>query len=446
MKKMINITKIKTNIALLVTSMFLVVGCGGEGSKDEVSLNSLLVTVPDNISPVARVNKTSVTVTQGDKLNLDASSSTDEDGNIVSYLWQLADGTNIGEGEQFSYNTSSLKVGKYKVRLIVTDDDGATGVVEVTVKVNEKPAPAPAPEPSPEPNPEPSPDNTMPVITLNGASSMTLQCGEIYTEQNATAIDAEDGVVPVTTLGMVDTTTAGSYTVTYRATDSDGNTVTKSRTIMVTGIVHNGTSYCTVTSPYTGRVWIDRNLGAARVCTSLDDTACYGDYYQWGRNFDGHQDSGSATTTTQATDVNNVGSEFIITPNYTYDRDWAKTADADGSKRSANWSKTDGSSVCPIGYRVPTKTELKVELLDAGSAEIQNNTDAFNSFLMLPSAGYHLNSDGSMSLVGSWGDVWSSSVDLISNGASDLLFRSTDAGQISIGYRANGLSVRCIKN
>lgn len=67
--------------------MFLIVGCGGEGSSDEVSLDSLLVTVPDNISPVANVNRLNISVTQGHTLSLDASSSTDEDGTIVSYLW-----------------------------------------------------------------------------------------------------------------------------------------------------------------------------------------------------------------------------------------------------------------------------------------------------------------------------------------------------------------------
>ena len=49
-------------------------------------------------------------------------------------------------------------------------------------------------------------------------------------------------------------------------------------------ISHNGKSYGTVTSSYTGKVWLDRNLGASQVCTALDDTACYGDYYQWGRS------------------------------------------------------------------------------------------------------------------------------------------------------------------
>jgi len=48
-----------------------------------------------------------------------------------------------------------------------------------------------------------------------------------------------------------------------------------------TEITHNGVAYDVVTSPYTSRVWLDRNLGATQVCTSFDDVDCYGDYYQW---------------------------------------------------------------------------------------------------------------------------------------------------------------------
>jgi hypothetical protein len=58
-------------------------------------------------------------------------------------------------------------------------------------------------------------------------------------------------------------------------------------------ITHNGTSYGTVKSPYTGKIWLDRNLGASQVCdrnnsfTDNNDYVtsqqnCFGDYYQWG--------------------------------------------------------------------------------------------------------------------------------------------------------------------
>ena len=38
-----------------------------------------------------------------------------------------------------------------------------------------------------------------------------------------------------------------------------------------------------------------------------------------------------------------------------------KQADSDGSLRTAQWSKTDGTGVCPVGFRV--QTELKMKLL-----------------------------------------------------------------------------------
>ncbi|MCC5924135.1 MAG: hypothetical protein JJT77_10135 [Crocinitomicaceae bacterium] len=53
-----------------------------------------------------------------------------------------------------------------------------------------------------------------------------------------------------------------------------------------------------VISPGTGKVWMDRNLGASQAATSSTDAAAYGDLYQWGRRSDGHQCRTSITTTT----------------------------------------------------------------------------------------------------------------------------------------------------
>src|SRR5690554_6304293 len=54
----------------------------------------------------------------------------------------------------------------------------------------------------------------------------------------------------------------------------------------------------------TGKVWMDRNLGASQVATTSTDAAAYGDLYQWGRCFDGHQKRTSGTTITlSATDT-----------------------------------------------------------------------------------------------------------------------------------------------
>jgi uncharacterized protein (TIGR02145 family) len=209
------------------------------------------------------------------------------------------------------------------------------------------------------------------------------------------------------------------------------------------GDTWKGLVYETVTSPYTGKVWLDRNLGASQACTALDDTACYGDYYQWGRNSDGHEDSGSTLTATQATDINNSGSSNFITTNGP--ADWV-TVDSNGSLRTAQWSSTDGTSVCPVGFRVPTAAELEAETINNGVSNVQNSADAFNNFLKLPSAGFRLNSDGTITSQDTRGMFWTSSVDssFIAN-AVQFSFEAGDAdtGQ---GYRAVGESVRCIKD
>ncbi len=71
----------------------------------------------------------------------------------------------------------------------------------------------------------------------------------------------------------------GSYTI--QLIVDDGRVYSLPSSVTVTAVAqcltHNGAEYCEVTSPYTERVWLDRNLGAARVCTTFNDTACYGD-------------------------------------------------------------------------------------------------------------------------------------------------------------------------
>jgi len=414
----------------LVMSMFLIAGCGGDGNKNEVSLDSLLITVPDNISPVAQVAKINISTTQGKNITLDATNSSDEDGAIVNYEWQLADGTILGNGKQLSYNTTSLKAGTYKVRLIVTDDAGATGVVEFTINIREKPVTPPPPSPSP----SPTPDTTPPVITVTGGNNTSVVLLNTYTDAGATATDDVDGTVSVTTTGSVDTSTLGIYTITYTATDVAGNTATATRTVTVTLITHNGTVYGTVTSPYTGRIWLDRNLGAAQVCTMSNDSACYGDYYQWGRNFDGHQDSLAGLTTTRMTSIHNVGALFVHS-----NWDWVSPGvDDNGTLRSAEWSKLDGSSICPIGFRVPTIGELNAETVDQG---VSTATDAYNNFLKLPAAGYHDGDDnGLMKQVDTFVNLFSSTPIANSEDAENLQIGGSDDDS-----RGDGSSIRCIK-
>ena len=73
--------------------------------------------------------------------------------------------------------------------------------------------------------------------------------------------------------------------------------VSGSASLVVTTTVSNGTVVVDVISA-TGRVWMDRNLGASRAAISSTDSEAYGDLYQWGRYTDGHQVITSGTTST----------------------------------------------------------------------------------------------------------------------------------------------------
>ena len=79
---------------------------------------------------------------------------------------------------------------------------------------------------------EPS-DTTPPVITLNGANPLTLECGTAYVEPGATALDNIDGAITPTISGTVNSAVPGQYTITYSATDLSGNTGTATRIVNV---------------------------------------------------------------------------------------------------------------------------------------------------------------------------------------------------------------------
>ncbi|MHC4687322.1 MAG: immunoglobulin-like domain-containing protein [Planctomycetota bacterium] len=81
-------------------------------------------------------------------------------------------------------------------------------------------------------------DTTPPVITLIGPNTVVLQLGDDYVEQGATAADNCDDDVPVVIGGdTVDTSTPGTYLVTYDAVDDCGNSASQViRTVIVQAI------------------------------------------------------------------------------------------------------------------------------------------------------------------------------------------------------------------
>jgi uncharacterized repeat protein (TIGR01451 family) len=76
-------------------------------------------------------------------------------------------------------------------------------------------------------------DNTPPTITLSGANPMTVECHTSFSDPGATASDNCSGSVAVNSSGTVNANAPGTYVITYTATDTAGNSTTKTRTVTV---------------------------------------------------------------------------------------------------------------------------------------------------------------------------------------------------------------------
>ena len=227
---------------------------------------------------------------------------------------------------------------------------------------------------------------------------------------------------PITVTSLANGTT---YTFTVTATNINGNSSASSPSNSVT-------PFPVVTIPsLTGKIWMDRNLGASQVATSSTDAASYGDLYQWGRAADEHQIRTSGTTNLlSGADTPGHGNFIIISVS---PHDWR-------SPQNTNlWQGVNGvNKPCPTGFRIPTEAELGEE---RGSWSSQNKAGAFAS-LKLPVAGRRSYTDGSLEVVGNIGLYWSSSMEVFSK---YLIFTGSSCGMQS-DPNAYGLSVRCIKD
>ncbi len=77
-------------------------------------------------------------------------------------------------------------------------------------------------------------DTEAPVITLIGSNPMNLTVGDPFTDPGATVTDNVDATATITGVGSVDMGVAGTYTLTYNATDTAGNVATTTtRSIVV---------------------------------------------------------------------------------------------------------------------------------------------------------------------------------------------------------------------
>src|ERR1051325_6972780 len=76
-------------------------------------------------------------------------------------------------------------------------------------------------------------DTTVPVVTLNGSATITVECHTSFSDPGAIASDTCAGSLAVSVSGSVNVNTPGTNILTYSATDPSGNTGSTTRTVRV---------------------------------------------------------------------------------------------------------------------------------------------------------------------------------------------------------------------
>jgi arylsulfatase A-like enzyme len=165
------------------------------------------VNVAANSAPVITlIGDATVNMYVGDQFSDPGATANDaEDGDLTASI--------VVGGDVVDSGTA----GTYVITYNVTDLNGLAAE-EVTRTVNVAP-------------------DLAPVITLNGDASVTLQLDDAYADAGATAVDDRDGDLTADIVvggDTVDTSTTGTYVITYNVADSAGNAATEvTRTVTV---------------------------------------------------------------------------------------------------------------------------------------------------------------------------------------------------------------------
>lgn len=161
---------------------------------------------PLNAAPIIKAEDKTLTVGDAFDPMADVTATDAEDGNLTDKI------------EIKKNDVDTTKPGKNEVTYKVTDSKGASYTKSITVTVN----------------PKMEPINSAPIIK---AEDKTLTVGDTFDPKaDVTATDAEDGDLTdkIEVLkNEVDTTKAGKYEVTYKVTDNQGASRTKTITVTV---------------------------------------------------------------------------------------------------------------------------------------------------------------------------------------------------------------------
>ena len=192
----------------IVFNFFLLASCGGGGGGDDGGGGGGTTNTPPSLTLIG-ANPLEYTV---DDTHTDpgATARDTQDGNSTVF----------GTG-----NVNMAVAGTYTLTYNHTDSGGMSApTITRTVNVN-------------------AVANTAPSLTLIGANPLEYTMGDTHTDPGATVTDAEDGNSTVFGTGSVNTSVAGTYTLTYSHTDSGGlSAPTITRTVNVNAVANTAPS------------------------------------------------------------------------------------------------------------------------------------------------------------------------------------------------------------